>query len=176
MTRPWRPLGAATKVATPPPVAGLNGISIPVRENLDIVEAGRLAASAYALDPDFVSGMKRDAGDHAPGGCGSVHSPKCQVGLAPGKQGHRGSPLIDHLVRHPQPKLRDAVDLVDVLDMQCTPPRRTLVTQARRALRNGAGDGFSTGSVLPGGDVPNRVPLQVHRLRLEAVRVVAHPA
>src|ERR1039457_6844146 len=159
MTRPWRPLGAATKVATPPPVAGLNGISIPVRENLDIVEAGRLAASAYALDPDFVSGMKRDAGDHAPGGCGSVHSPKCQVGLAPGKQGHRGSPLVHQLVRHPQPKMGGAVALVEVLDVERIPPRRAIVTQGGRAALGGAGDALSTGSPLPRSDVTNRVPI-----------------
>src|ERR1022692_1944780 len=65
---PLEASGSCHQSGYPPPVAGLNGISLPVRENLDIVEAGRLAASAYALDPDFVSGMKRDAGDHAPGG------------------------------------------------------------------------------------------------------------
>src|ERR1017187_7945674 len=140
----------------------------PSGQDLDVIQGGGFVTIAHAFDADLVAGAKGDSAHDSPGRGGRVDAARGQT-IGSG-------PLVDELAADQETEARDAVDLVEVADVDGVPAGWTLVAQHGRASGNRTGDRLAAGSGFPRGHVAHGIAFELHGLGFETPGVMSHAA
>src|ERR1039457_3444956 len=121
-------------------------ISSPGRRAMpDTVRRGGGEGATRAGGGGRGAGAEGDAGHGAAGGGRGVNAARGET-IGSG-------PLVDELAADEETEARDAVDYIEVADVDGVPPGWTLVAQRGRASGNRTGDRLAAGSGFPRGHV-----------------------